>query len=418
MRILIAADVFPPKCGGAGWSSYHLARALQKEGHQVLAVVPREGGEAFVERAYGGITVREFPYRSSPVPFLRNYYRNERLWPRLGRFLAEQARQGPFDLIHAQHSLTIPAAVLAGQEAGVPVVGTVRDYWPLCYRSTLLGSGNRPCEQCDLRGMVHCMGARSPLLAPLVAAAYPYMRANVRHKAAALAQANAVIAVSRHVAERLAPIVPAERLHVLPNMVDLAEVDQIAAQEPARRLPALFLLFVGKVEPNKGVREMLLALREVAVSSPPVPRLPLLVAGDGSLVPWLESELARLNWPVELLRWADHDEVLKLLKRAQLLLFPSRWDEPLSRVLLEACACGTPILAMATGGTAEIIQDGVSGALVAPDYESFANRMIDLLWDTEQRRRLGRGARQVAEERFAAGVVVKEVEELYRSLIS
>lgn len=416
MRILLAADVFPPRCGGAGWSSYHLARALKARGHEVLAVVPREGKRGG-ERSYGDIPIRDFGYSALPAPLLGNVSRNELLWPRLGRFLAEQVRVGSFDLIHGQHSRTIPAAVWAGRRAGVPVVATVRDYWPLCYRSTLLGREDSPCGRCDLPGLVHCMGHRLGPLSALVALGYPYMRGNVRRKARALAQADAVIAVSRHVADRLAAIVPAGRLHVCPNLVDMEEIAAVAAQEPATETAGPFLLFVGKVEANKGVRELAAALCRAAAHLDAAARLPLLVAGDGALSPWLAEQLAACGWSARFLRWADHDEVLRLLARTELLLFPSRWDEPLSRVLLEACACGTPILAMSTGGTAEILDDGRSGALVPPDAGAFAARLRALLADPGERRRLGEGARQVARERFAAPVVVQKIEALYLALL-
>lgn len=412
MRILLAADVFPPRCGGAGWSTYHLARALVHRGHEVRVVLPREGKRGQAERTYGDIAVHEFGYLAPPLPLLRNFFRNEVLWPRLGRFLGGEVQKKGYDLIHAQHSLTVPAAVRAGRAVGVPVVATVRDYWPLCYRATLLVRGNAVCERCSLSRTTSCLGVFPALLA------YPYMRGNIRRKAKALAQADAVIAVSRFLAGRLAEIVPAEKLYVLPNLVDLEEVDRIITEGPALPFSGPFLLFVGKVEANKGVYELLAALRQVAGEVPAEERLPLVVAGDGSLSAWVESELAALGWPAHLLRWAEHDAVLRLLARCELLLFPSRWEEPLSRVLLEACACGTPILAMATGGTPEILADGRNGALVPPEVGAFARRLRELLADPAGRRRLGEEARRTAEERFAAPVVAEQVERLYGDLLA
>lgn len=412
LRVLLAADVFPPRCGGAGWSTYHLARALVCRGHEVRVVLPREGKRGRAERTYGGIEVREFGYLAPPLPLLRNLFRNEILWVHLGRFLAQEVQKGEYDLIHAQHSLTVPAAVRAGRAVGVPVIATVRDYWPLCYRATLLVRGDTACAGCRLSRSISCLGFFPALLA------YPYIRGNVRRKAEALAQADAVVAVSRFLAGRLAPIVPAEKLHVLPNLVDLEEVDRIIAEGPALPFSGPFLLFAGKVEANKGVWELLAALRQVADEVPPEGRLPLTVAGDGSLSGRMERELAAIGWPAHFLRWAEHDAVLRLLARCELLLFPSRWEEPLSRVLLEACACGTPILAMATGGTPEILIDGQNGALVPPEVGAFARRLRALLADPAGRRRLGEGARRTAEERFAAPVVAEQVDRLYRDVLA
>lgn len=410
MRVLIVADVFPPRCGGAGWSSYHLARALAQRGHGVEVVVLREGNGRPAQRVYEGLAVHEFPYRAPRIPFLRNVYRNELLWPRLARYLVTKARSGTFEILHAQHSQTVPATVRAGRELGIPVVATVRDYWPLCYRATGLSRDGTSCTDCSPRGVVRCLGSVAAL------AAYPYIHGNVRRKAQALSRADAVIAVSRFVAHKLAEIVPASRLHVIPNLVDLEEVDRLASA-PEMEAPPPFLLFVGKLERNKGVLELLEALWRAAQVLPPRERPALVIAGDGSLRGHLEKELRAIGWPARFLRWAEHDQILRLLRRTELLLFPSRWEEPLSRVLLEACACGTPILAMATGGTGELLTDGVNAALVVPRAEPFAERLVALLRAPEERRRLGAGARRLAEEHLAAPIVVAQVEALYRNLV-
>ncbi|PJF45403.1 MAG: glycosyltransferase family 1 protein, partial [Candidatus Thermofonsia Clade 3 bacterium] len=105
------------------------------------------------------------------------------------------------------------------------------------------------------------------------------------------------------------------------------------------------------------------------------------------------------------------------MARCDLLLFPSAWGEPLSRVLLEACACGAPILAMPTGGTPDIILDGESGALAAT-VPGFAHRLTELLERPAERRALGAGARRLAARRFAPDIVAGQVERLYQSLVA
>jgi glycosyltransferase involved in cell wall biosynthesis len=130
----------------------------------------------------------------------------------------------------------------------------------------------------------------------------------------------------------------------------------------------------------------------------------------------LERELAGLGVRAHFLDWIEHDETLRLMAHCELLLFPSSWGEPLSRVILEAMACGAPILAMPTGGTSGAIVDGVSGAL-APTAARFARRLAELLAQPAARTALGAGARRAARERYARQVVVGQVETLYRSLL-
>ena len=121
MRILLATDAFPPRCGGSGWSTYELARGLRARGHDVHVLQPRPNGRVDT-REYDGFTVREFPFHAPDVPYVRNYAKSERLRqhlapaiPRL-RQLVEHGREGllyeaarPDGLADALDRLTDPA---------------------------------------------------------------------------------------------------------------------------------------------------------------------------------------------------------------------------------------------------------------------------------------------------------------------
>src|SRR6266852_6333094 len=110
MRILIATDAFPPVCGGSGWSTYELARGLRRRGHRVVVVQPHDEPPSKIAR-YDGFEVISFPASAPRLPFIRNYFRNERLYPRLAEFLSEVISRERIELIHAQHVLTGPASV-------------------------------------------------------------------------------------------------------------------------------------------------------------------------------------------------------------------------------------------------------------------------------------------------------------------
>jgi 2-deoxystreptamine N-acetyl-D-glucosaminyltransferase/2-deoxystreptamine glucosyltransferase len=97
------------------------------------------------------------------------------------------------------------------------------------------------------------------------------------------------------------------------------------------------------------------------------------------------------------------------------LVFPSLWPEPLSRVLLEALALGTPVAAMDTGGTREILADGESG-LIVRTAETLAEAVARLASDGALRERIAAGARARAQA-FSPEVLIPRYEAVYRRLL-
>jgi glycosyltransferase involved in cell wall biosynthesis len=192
-----------------------------------------------------------------------------------------------------------------------------------------------------------------------------------------------------------------ERVTVIPNFVEPLR------DEPARPtdLPERYLLFVGKLEPGKAPDRLLPILGAARAE------IPLLVAGSGGL----ESELRAKGGNVHYLGWVDEERVLALIKHADCLLFPSRWQEPLSRVLLDALSLGAVIVAEPTGGTEEIVVDGESG-LLARGVEDLGRALRRVLDDPSLAWRLRDGARHRADAVFSEEVVLPRLETLYRSV--
>ncbi len=421
MNLAIISDVFPPKCGGSGWSSFFLARALQARGHSLQVVVPREietahgphRAEFFTqEREYEGLPITEFCYPAWHVPFARNYSRNERLWPRLADWLELFLRQKNIELAHAQHYLTIPATVMACQRLNVPSVATLRDYWPTCYWTTRL-SGERVCPGCTELNRLKCLVGNQGVAGVAAAPVSIYMAANVQRKQKWLAQADQTLAVSSYIAANLAASIAPTRLKVLPNFIDPAHLQSLAIQPPKTQAAVRpYLLYVGKLEVNKGARLLLEVLKTAR------PDLPLLVAGDGALRSEIEREAKIHNLNLQILGWTDHDEVLRLMAHSQVLLFPSLWPEPLSRVLLEAIGVGAVVLALDTGGTGDIILHNQTGLLSHSGLE-MANQLTSILQPAQalQRQRLSQTAREYAKQKFSEEIVVTQVEQLYAELI-
>ena len=150
---------------------------------------------------YDGFAVRGFQAFAPPIPFLRNYVRNERLYARLSRYLIDVIKNEKIDLIHGQHVLTGPPSVVAGRRAGIPSLCTVRDYWPVCYWGDVLANPDAGvvCPGCSPTAMTRCLRPR-PDSHGRYTANDSYMRANLRNKQGELESADVIVAVSRYVA--------------------------------------------------------------------------------------------------------------------------------------------------------------------------------------------------------------------------
>jgi glycogen(starch) synthase len=416
LNVLIVTDSFPPVCGGSGWSTWELAKGLQGRGHHVEVVNVKIGSPAGVEStAHESIPVTTFRRTSPNVPALRNMVKNEALWRDLTRYLARtRLSSSGVDIIHAQHVMTTVPSIRAGVAAGIPVVATVRDYWPVCYWSDLIYDPSQPalCPECSAGMMTRCVKPRAGTASLAAWPLIPYMRANLRTKRRTLSKASAVIAVSSAIARDLkarAPELSATPLYTIPNPVDMGALDR--ARDLAAPMPGPYVLYAGKLATNKGVQYLLPALERAALN------LPLVVVGDGPLRESLAAEAARRQLDVRFVGWQPRDEVWAWMRHATVLAFPSYGPESLSRVLIEAAALGTPIAAMDTGGTADIVQHRVTG-LLSKDPEGFSRHLGELVSDERLRHALGHAAQLDVHARFAATSVVERVEQVYRRLLA
>jgi glycogen synthase len=417
MQILLPTDNFPPgKVGGAARSAHTLARALIAAGHHVTALVPALNTDGVQQQVVDAIPTLRLGYRAPGLPFVQNYFRHERLWPRFADLIIEQARQTKADLIHAQHAQSTAAAVLAGQKLGLPVVATVRDHWPWDYFTIGLHGDQLPYPNLRWPALLTDLPARlGPLKGAVAMFAAPYILSHLQRRATALARADAIIAVSSYIARRLQGVVPSEKIHVIHNIVDVEQIARIAATPSTQAPHEPFILYAGKLEPNKGAGVIPAIFRAMAPEQrKSLP--PLVLAGNGILHQQIEDELRELGVNALFLGWVDYDELLRLMARCELLLFPSLWGEPLSRVPLEAGALGTAVLAMPTGGTPEIVRHGETGMLAATP-ERFAQLLLQLCANQPLRKQLGEAAGRHIRQHFTAGVIIPLLETLYTSVV-
>lgn len=427
MHVLLTTDAFPPVCGGSGWSTFELARGLRALGHRVSIVRPRPGEPPGVQVThYDGFSVHELGSYAPRLPYLRNYFKNERLARSLARWLRDFVREQRVDVVHAQHVLSTPGsidAVLAdrprGAAARVPIVCTVRDYWPVCYWSDLIHDyqASTLCPGCSASMMTRCVRPRAGALWPLTLPLIPYMRRNLQWKRDTLSRADAIIAVSSTIARDLRERAPelrtrAPRLEIIPNPVDMRAIRETASAPPPAAIagmPRPYAIYIGKLAPNKGVGKLMTAVNRANLT------WPLVIVGDGPDRASVEAAARASGRDVRFTGWLARDEALRWLAHAALLIFPSHGPESLSRVLLEASALGIPAAAMDTGGTRDIITHEATG-LLSTSPEELGDHIRRLVDDANLRARLGAAAQAHVDQSFDASAVITRIASLYDEL--
>jgi glycosyltransferase involved in cell wall biosynthesis len=137
--------------------------------------------------------------------------------------------------------------------------------------------------------------------------------------------------------------------------------------------------------------------------------------GEGPLRPTLELEAAR-NPRLRLLGGRPHGELPEHLRRAAIYVLPSLYEGH-PKTLIEAMACGRPVVTTNVPGIREIVRDGETGALCAPDVLSLRARIADVLRDAKLRERLGCGARAFAVAHYSLERIIDQELFLYRELV-
>lgn len=223
-----------------------------------------------------------------------------------------------------------------------------------------------------------------------------------------------------------------DKITIIPPGVDISHFYPIPPDEAKTAIgipkEGRMVLFVGRIEPLKGVDTLIRAIAHMHTAGvqSQFPHYLTIIGGDPNANPLeMNSEMSRLQrLCVEL---GMQDLVLFLGKRAQsslpyyysaadVLVMPSHY-ESFGMVALEAMACGTPVVASQVGGLAFLIQDGETG-FVVPGGDSLAlsQRLTELITQPELRARLGRQAAEYARE-YSWENITARIVELYQEML-
>lgn len=235
----------------------------------------------------------------------------------------------------------------------------------------------------------------------------------LRAERLACARASAVICVAAADATDLRErgFVAPERIRHVPNGIDL-EVFAPRSQEAARQrlgvsVTARVVGTVARLVPEKAIEVSVAAMREVPDAS-------LIVIGDGPERERLETQAQRLGLRVRFL--GERADVAQVLPAFDVFVLSSLWEgEPVA--VLEAMACGLPVVASATSGAKELVREGQTGHVVPiGDAAALGKAVARLLASAEVRQRMGAAGRTAVAERSYASTA-RGVMAVYDSVV-
>lgn len=211
---------------------------------------------------------------------------------------------------------------------------------------------------------------------------------------------------------------PESKLRVIPNGVEMPpDPEQSrAAFLQELRLPedAKLAIFVGRLAPQKRVTDLLWAMQLLRQADP---RSYLVVVGDGPLRASLEQHAREVEVTTHVRFLGHRPDAARLLHHADVVWLASEF-EGMSNSLMEAMACGKPIVATAISPNQELIQHGVHGYLVnVRDSAGFAQFTHKLWEDHELSVRLGAAARQRVEADLSVRRMIERHVELYQEMM-
>ena len=206
--------------------------------------------------------------------------------------------------------------------------------------------------------------------------------------------AKAVIVTTEDMRRGIAKRFPGveERTVVVPNYVDTERFVPRGESRNDRQI-----IFIGRMEPQKNLKALLEAIQPLDIT--------LTLVGTGSLRTELEDRFESVNGRIDWLGSVPHPTLPALLNRAALFVLPSHYEGH-PKALLEAMACGLPVIGGDSPGIREIIQHGENGWLCGTDSQSIRTAIRELLERPRLRSELGRNARRYVLERFSLERIV------------
>lgn len=291
--------------------------------------------------------------------------------------------------VHNTFPLISPSIYGACQQAGTPVIQTLHNYRLLCPAGNLFRSGH-VCQDCLehnlLQSVRHgCYRNSRPATGPVAAMLWIHRLLKTWNR-----RIDFYISPSEHLKKKFVQAgFPAAKICVKPHFVD--PDPGISATQGE------YVLYVGRLSYEKGVRTLLEAWRRLRQ------QIPLFVVGDGPLREELATSGSLEQLPITVLGQIPNPDVIGVMKQARFLIFPSEQYESFGLAIIEAFSCGIPVLGSRRGTAQELVAEGRTGLLFDPGNAESLCKTVEWAWThADYMTSLRQHARHEYEQKYSA----------------
>ncbi len=376
LKILMISSNFPPAIGGPASTTPFLARELAKHGHDVYIATQSYKDYPFFKKED---KVRIY---RSPAIFTSKHYRAKEALVRslsIGILSSYLLRKKNIDIIHA-HDMNVSAVAGFIAKKSFKRPSLVKYAGDLVWEYMSLVEGD---SRINIREMWNKHDFRTMLVRRL-----QYFLINNYDFIAAQTDYH------RNLLLKLG--VDKDKIILIPNAIDLSKfkIENRLGDNPRNNFypNSKIVLTACRLVPWKGVDQLIRAASYVIKEDPSVN---FLIVGEGAYKSYLNKLIEKLNVldNVFILGKKPYNEIPRFLHLSDVFVLASTY-EPFGLALLEAMACGKPVIATKVGGIPEIIKDNETGILIKPHNPKMLGKVIlSLLSDEKLRKRLGDKAR-------------------------
>lgn len=303
------------------------------------------------------------------------------------------------DVIHTHNTFPLisPSLYYAAANLNVPVVQTLHNFRLFCAQAMFMREG-KVCEDClgklAWRGVLHgCYrGSKIQSAAVVGMQGLHRMLGTYQHKV------TRYIALNQFCSDKFIEAgLPMARMAIKPNFIDLPLFESSDTEQRHGGL------FVGRLSKEKGLATLAEAATIYAQAN-------IDVVGVGP-----EEQLLANHPNIQLIGWQVPAEIYAHMRGAAYLIMPSIWYENFPRTLVEAFACGLPVIASRLGAMAELINDGVTGLLFEPgNAKDLADKLQWADSHPEAMLIMGKEARREYEAKYTSVINFEQLMAIYK----